>query len=88
MLLLLPFMFGLLWFDHVRTGSAFVAGPWWVSLLLLGGGVVTVVPLVLFSGGARRLRLSTLAILQLHFALGPVVVGGVGFWRARSGRIG
>ena len=27
MLLLLPFMFGLLWFDHVRTGNAFVAGP-------------------------------------------------------------
>ena len=79
MLLLLPFMFGLLWFDHVRTGNAFVAGPWWVSLLLLGGGVVTVVPLVVFSGGARRLRLSTLAILQYISPTGQLLLAVLAF---------
>jgi chloramphenicol-sensitive protein RarD len=45
-----------------------------VSLLLLAGPV-TAAPLILFAMGARRLRLSTLAILQyigpsLQFAIG------------------
>jgi len=37
---------------------------WPVYLLLVGGGVVTALPLLLFAYGARRIRLSTVGFLQ------------------------
>ncbi len=74
MLFLLPFMVGLLWFDHVRYGNTVLAGPWWVSLLLLLGGVVTIVPLVLFSGCVRRLRLSSVGVLQYISPTGQLLL--------------
>ena len=45
------------------TGKASGAGPGLWGLLMLSGPV-TVVPLLLFGGAARRLRLSTLGFLQ------------------------
>jgi len=52
----------------------------WRQALLLGSGVVTAVPLLLFAFGARRLRLSTLGLLQyiapsLSFLLGAFLYG-------------
>ncbi len=79
MLVLLPFMVGLLWFDHVRYGNAALAGPWWVSLLLLLGGVVTIVPLVLFSGCVRRLRLATVGVLQYISPTGQLLLAVFAF---------
>ncbi|MBC8160344.1 MAG: EamA family transporter RarD [Roseiflexaceae bacterium] len=50
------------------------------NLLLMGSGIATAVPLLLFAGGARRIRLSTLGLLQyiaptLQFLLGVLVYG-------------
>lgn len=43
---------------HFRMGVA------WDDLLLLGCGLVTAVPLMIYANGAKRLRLSTIAIMQ------------------------
>jgi chloramphenicol-sensitive protein RarD len=50
------------------------------NLLLIGSGIVTTVPLLLFASGARRVTLITLGILQyiaptLQFALGTLLYG-------------
>ena len=37
---------------------------WYDSLLLLGCGAVTAIPLMLYANGAKRLRLTTIAVLQ------------------------
>ena len=60
-LLLTPFALGyLLW---LGPGNMF-GGDWTTTLLLLGGGIVTAGPLMLYAHGAKGLRLSTIAILQ------------------------
>ncbi|WP_299027094.1 EamA family transporter RarD [uncultured Thermanaerothrix sp.] len=55
--------------------GAFGHGPWVQTLLLALTGVVTAIPLLLFAGGARRVPLTTLGLLQyiapsLQFLLG------------------
>ncbi len=57
-------------FGHVSLGHA---------LLLVGAGVATAVPLLLFAGAANRIPLSTLGVLQylaplMQFALGVLVM--------------
>jgi chloramphenicol-sensitive protein RarD len=74
MFLVLPFMFVLLWFDHVEHGNAVLAGPWLTSVLLLCGGVVTIAPLVLFAGCVKRLRLSTVGLLQYIAPSGQLIL--------------
>jgi chloramphenicol-sensitive protein RarD len=46
---------------------------------LLSGGVVTIVPLVLFSGCAKRLRLSTVGLLQYIAPSGQLILAVVVF---------
>ena len=41
-----------------------MSGPGWLKLMLLLGGPVTIIPLLLFTGCARRLRLATVGLLQ------------------------
>ena len=58
--------------------SGFLAGPLPTDLLLIGAGAATSLPLIGFAFGARRLRLSTLGILQyaapsIAFLLGVFV---------------
>jgi len=53
---------------------------WATDLLIIGGGIVTVPPLMLFAIAARRVSLSTVGVLQyigptLQFLLGVQVVG-------------
>jgi len=76
-LLLAPFAVGFLLWRHHTGGGAFgrVDGP--THLLLLSSGVVTAVPLLLFAYGARRIRLSTLGLLQY---LAPTVQLAIGVW--------
>lgn len=67
----------LLWLQHAGTG-AFGRVDARSHALLLGAGIVTAVPLVLFAYAARRIRLSTLGLLQylaptVQFALGVAV---------------
>ncbi|WP_199175541.1 EamA family transporter RarD [Telmatospirillum siberiense] len=45
-------------------GGAFFSGPAPITLLLAFAGPLTAVPLVLFAYGARRLKFSTLGVLQ------------------------
>lgn len=85
-LLLSPFALAwLVWMYH-RGTAAFLHSPLHTDLLLVGAGAVTVVPLVFFAVGARRLRLSTLGLFQYitptaHFITGVYLFGEV-FTRA------
>lgn len=58
--------------------SGFLAGDTRIDLLLAGAGAVTALPLIGFAFGARRLRLTTIGLLQyfapsIAFALGVFV---------------
>ena len=64
----------LFWQQHAGTG-AFGRLDTMSQALLLGSGIVTAVPLLLFAYAARRIRLSTLGLLQyvaptVQFAIG------------------
>ncbi|MDE0889338.1 MAG: EamA family transporter RarD [Phycisphaerales bacterium] len=64
MLMLLPFMLVLQFFLVQQGNASFLEIDRKTDLLLLVGGVVTVLPLVAFAAAARRLRLTTIGILQ------------------------
>jgi chloramphenicol-sensitive protein RarD len=54
------------------------SGPWAISLLLVGSGPLTAVTLVVFAAAARRIRLSTLGLIQyvtpvMHLLVGVLV---------------
>ncbi|NQD35512.1 EamA family transporter RarD [Permianibacter sp. IMCC34836] len=49
---------------HAGGQGQFVHAGWWLSLLLVFGGVVTAVPLSLFAAGVQRIPLTTLGFLQ------------------------
>jgi chloramphenicol-sensitive protein RarD len=77
-LLLLPLSLGwLIWCETQGTG-AFGRQGRAIDALLVGSGVVTALPLTLFAYGARRIRLSTVGLLQyvgptLQFTCGVLV---------------
>jgi chloramphenicol-sensitive protein RarD len=58
-----PALAYVLWAGATGAGH-FAAGSLRDTLLLLGCGVVTAVPLILYANGAKGLRLSTIGILQ------------------------
>src|SRR5690606_35452911 len=62
LLLFLPAAGYLLWLEW--TGAAHFGRDVGESLLLVGTGVITAVPLMLYANGAKLLRLSTIAVLQ------------------------
>jgi chloramphenicol-sensitive protein RarD len=79
LLIALPAAAYLIWAELVGGGAFWHAGPL-ASLLLAGAGLVTAVPLLLFAGGARRVTLTTMGILQyiaptLQFTLGVTLFG-------------
>lgn len=73
--LLLPFaLLGLVWYSHLGQ-NVFMNAELDIQLLLIGCGVVTTVPLLLFAGGLKRLDLTTMGLIQyitptLQFLLG------------------
>lgn len=75
-----PFAIGwLVWLDVGGQGTLGSTGIGF-DLLLVGTGVVTALPLILFNYGAQRLRLSTLGLMQylaptLHLFIGVVLYG-------------
>jgi chloramphenicol-sensitive protein RarD len=77
-LLIAPFALALLaWHAHAGTG-AFGHVDALSHTLLICSGIVTAVPLVLFAYAARRIRLSTLGLLQylaptVQFTIGVAV---------------
>jgi len=60
-LILLPLALGYLWWLGPAGMFGGAASDTW---LLIGCGVVTAVPLMLYANGAKRLRLTTIAMLQ------------------------
>ena len=63
-LLIFPFMLTFLSHLHYHGNGAFGAAAPGTSGLLMGAGVITAVPLVLFATGATRLPLSVIGFLQ------------------------
>lgn len=62
--LLTPFAIAYVVFLGVQGSGHFAAGNLRDTLLLLGCGVVTAVPLMIYANGAKGLRLSTIAMMQ------------------------
>lgn len=64
MMLLMPFALGyLIWCEVNGVAALGHSGPR-IDILLLLSGIITAVPLVLFSYGARRIQYSTIGIIQ------------------------
>jgi chloramphenicol-sensitive protein RarD len=61
--------------------TQFPTGSGVIDLMLVGIGPITAVPLLLFAAGARRIRLSTLGLLQY---IGPSIQFGLGVWLYRE----
>lgn len=77
---LFPIALTYLLFLEFSGQAAFGHAGWSTSLLLALSGVVTAVPLLLFTAGARRIKLSTIGLLQyiaptLQFLLGVFLYG-------------
>ena len=77
---LTPLAFGWILYLQSRGESALVAGDITTQILLVAGGIITAVPLLLFTAAARRLPYSTLGFLQYiapstQFALAVLVYG-------------
>jgi chloramphenicol-sensitive protein RarD len=77
LVLLVPAIMFLVYSDMAGNGALFNSGA--ISdVLLMGAGIITAVPLLLFSSAARRIPLSLIGILQyisptLQFLLGVMV---------------
>jgi len=65
----------LLWWGN--TPTSFPLADTKTTLLLIGIGPLTAVPLLLFAAGARRISMTTLGLLQY---IGPTIQFGLGVW--------
>lgn len=63
-LILLPPALAVLAWLGFRDRMDFLHGPGWQSWLLFLAGPVTALPLMLYANGAKRLRLTTIALMQ------------------------
>lgn len=81
-LLLAPLAAGFLLWQHHTGAGALGRVDLGTQLLVLSAGVITAIPLLLFAYGARRIRLSTLGLLQY---LAPTVQLMLGVWVFREG---
>jgi len=80
-LLLAPFALGFVFWQQSTAAGALGRVSPTEHVLLISAGVVTAVPLLLFAYGARRIRLSTLGLLQY---LAPTVQFALGIWVFRE----
>ena len=76
-LLLAPLAVGFLLWQHHTGAGALGRADALTQILVLSAGVITAIPLLLFAFGARRIRLSTLGLLQY---LAPTVQFALGVW--------
>ena len=76
-LVLAPFAVGYLLWQHRSGAGALGRVDLATNLLILSAGVITAVPLTLFAYAARRIRLSTLGLLQY---IAPSVQLVLGIW--------
>jgi chloramphenicol-sensitive protein RarD len=78
--LLTPIAIAWILYLQSEGGSGFLVGDLRTDVLLVAAGAITAVPLLLFTGAARRLPYSTLGFLQyiapsLQFALAVLAYG-------------
>ncbi|NIW45863.1 MAG: EamA family transporter, partial [Gammaproteobacteria bacterium] len=76
-ILLLPSI-GWLVFSDVRGDGAFLHGEWTADMLMVGAGLATTVPLLMFASAARLIPLSMVGILQyiaptIQFLIGVLI---------------
>lgn len=76
-LLLAPLAVGFLLWQHHTGEGALGRVDATTHALVLSAGVITAVPLLLFAYGARRIRLTTMGLLQY---LAPTVQFALGIW--------
>jgi chloramphenicol-sensitive protein RarD len=63
-LVLSPIAIGFLMYLWINGTHSFANVSWSTTMLLMGSGVVTAVPLIVYANGAKLLRLSTIGMLQ------------------------
>ena len=78
-LALAPVSIGFIIFLEVTRHGTLTTVSWPYSLLLIGTGLVTGIPLLLFAVGAARLSLISLAFIQYIAPIGQFLVGVVVF---------
>lgn len=76
-LLLAPFAIGFLLWQQQSGAGVLGHADARIHVLVFSAGIITAVPLLLFAYGARRIRLSTLGLLQY---LAPSVQLALGVW--------
>ena len=81
-LILLPVALVYWWLMLPTASSDFTANDWYTNVLLISAGVVTTLPLLCFTGAAKRLQYTTLGFFQyigpsLMFILAVVFYGEV-----------
>ena len=76
-MILAPPALAVLAWAAAHGGNHFPAESGLVTALLVGIGPVTAVPLLLFAAGARRIRMTTLGLLQY---IGPTIQFVLGVW--------
>lgn len=62
--ILAPFALGFIWYLGATEAAHFNMGPGWPAFFLIFTGPMTVLPLLLFAYGARRIRMATLGLMQ------------------------
>lgn len=78
--LMLPIAAAWLTVMSMKGGTAFLKSGIHIDLLLIGAGLITILPLLLFVAAAKRLKLATVGLLQYiaptgHFLLGVYLYG-------------
>lgn len=63
-LMLTPFALGIIAYLTATGQSHFLTRTTWDTWLLIGSGPVSAIPLIIYANGAKRLRLSTIGIMQ------------------------
>ncbi|HCT45208.1 MAG TPA: hypothetical protein DF699_08355 [Phycisphaerales bacterium] len=70
----------MIWMHNSDQGIFFsTETPVWVSLVMLLGGVVTIVPLICFTNAVRLLPLSTVGLMQYSAPTGQLLLSVVFF---------
>jgi len=85
-MLISPFMLTYLGFVHYSGGGAFGNVTPDITGLLMGAGVITAVPLILFAAGANRLPLTIIGFLQ-YIAPTLMLVIGIGLYHEPFTRV-